>query len=548
MKSMEYLLIVFILGSILPAHATLNDTCPTKTNTDCQVFPTTRTYACSIYIGNQLSYNKEKIDQYNEDLQSAINLIRVVLGNSTCADLLFSLMCSHLHPKCQNIPLLWTDVNKTKPQPQKICAETCRHLHYGVCKNDLNQFGEMVRQFASITISAEVKSLLTELLIYRCNDTNVFPTTLSNPAPECLLITDRNEFQKNDTCDGNGFDYAGNINKTKFNQTCLPWSSACLKQYSLLDISGLNENENFCRNPSGYKEIPWCYISPNGTEWQYCDVPKCPVINGNYSQWSDFGACIGKCGSERYKSRFRTCSSPEPKYGGNNCSLLGPSDERLSCGILECKVNSDSPVTYVAYGIAAGVVVITGIILAIFIYRKKPKNIIAYDQTVLNPETIDILIKRTEEDSMLVQQIYEHLKLFRHCLCSNCIKDWLISLLHDSMASSPVDIPSNISTMMQRLEEYQSKYNNLPDVLNNCHNEKSHNYRDDHENCFYENVVKEWVQECVQYSKLGPMKDGESDDNSQRALAGAFMLKGDKIVPVYDTLLSSRKNVEGDNV
>ena len=63
---------------------------------------------------------------------------------------------------------------------------------------------------------------------------------------------------------------------------------------------------------------------------KYIDDGRDP-INGNWSEWSEFGVCDGNClqsvnGSQ---TRSRTCTNPAPQYGGQICS--GISTESRLC-------------------------------------------------------------------------------------------------------------------------------------------------------------------------------------------------------------------------
>ena len=35
--------------------------------------------------------------------------------------------------------------------------------------------------------------------------------------------------------------------------------------------------KNYCRNPGGSPEGPWCYTTDPSSRWEYCDVPLCPT-------------------------------------------------------------------------------------------------------------------------------------------------------------------------------------------------------------------------------------------------------------------------------
>merc|ERR1719401_2249105 len=34
-------------------------------------------------------------------------------------------------------------------------------------------------------------------------------------------------------------------------------------------------NHNYCRNPNGAKDKPWCFTVDSQKPWEYCEVPKC---------------------------------------------------------------------------------------------------------------------------------------------------------------------------------------------------------------------------------------------------------------------------------
>lgn len=57
------------------------------------------------------------------------------------------------------------------------------------------------------------------------------------------------------------------------------------------------------------------------------------TVNGGWSSWSSWSQCSRDC-SRGIRSRKRTCSSPEPKYGGQTC--LGPAQEYQECNITPC--------------------------------------------------------------------------------------------------------------------------------------------------------------------------------------------------------------------
>ena len=61
------------------------------------------------------------------------------------------------------------------------------------------------------------------------------------------------------------------------------------------------------------------------------------LVDGGWTEWSDWGACSNSCGPGDY-IRDRTCSNPLPQYNGTGCT--GDVSEMASCvGPCTCKHN-----------------------------------------------------------------------------------------------------------------------------------------------------------------------------------------------------------------
>ena len=57
------------------------------------------------------------------------------------------------------------------------------------------------------------------------------------------------------------------------------------------------------------------------------------AVDGGMSQWSNWTECSPDCG-EGQSFRFRLCNSPEPAYGGANCT--GAFKEERNCNLPPC--------------------------------------------------------------------------------------------------------------------------------------------------------------------------------------------------------------------
>ncbi|XP_066924719.1 coadhesin-like [Clytia hemisphaerica] len=57
-------------------------------------------------------------------------------------------------------------------------------------------------------------------------------------------------------------------------------------------------------------------------------------VDGGWSSWGKYGACVGRCGSKGVQRRYRTCSKPRPVDGGKPC--VGPRFSTKTCQKAAC--------------------------------------------------------------------------------------------------------------------------------------------------------------------------------------------------------------------
>ncbi|XP_028416139.1 hemicentin-1-like isoform X1 [Dendronephthya gigantea] len=100
----------------------------------------------------------------------------------------------------------------------------------------------------------------------------------------------------------------------------------------------LNNAKNNCRNPKNSGQRPWCFTTDRNKRWEYCEIPKCTPVDGNYGNWSLKDKCNVSCG-EGFETWQRDCDKPKPKFGGKYCSEIGESVEYRSCLAEPCPVN-----------------------------------------------------------------------------------------------------------------------------------------------------------------------------------------------------------------
>mmetsp|Transcript_31960 Transcript_31960/g.69987 ORF Transcript_31960/g.69987 Transcript_31960/m.69987 type:complete len:174 (-) Transcript_31960:27-548(-) len=77
----------------------------------------------------------------------------------------------------------------------------------------------------------------------------------------------------------NGQTYRGLVSHTASGRTCQSWTSQHPHRINVAeaddDADGLG-NHNFCRNPSGSQDKPFCYTMDSNKETEACNIPECP--------------------------------------------------------------------------------------------------------------------------------------------------------------------------------------------------------------------------------------------------------------------------------
>ena len=85
---------------------------------------------------------------------------------------------------------------------------------------------------------------------------------------ECLVTT-------------RGAEYRGRRSHTSHDRPCQRWDVQQLhsidnfRRPSLFPGGSVHAAQNFCRNPGGTRQHPWCFVTSEGTFWEYCDIPMC---------------------------------------------------------------------------------------------------------------------------------------------------------------------------------------------------------------------------------------------------------------------------------
>ena len=73
-----------------------------------------------------------------------------------------------------------------------------------------------------------------------------------------------------------GSSYQGNISVTSSGIPCQSWTTQCPHRHTMVTTyPELKYARNYCRNPRGSGQRPWCFTSDSVKRWEYCDIPNC---------------------------------------------------------------------------------------------------------------------------------------------------------------------------------------------------------------------------------------------------------------------------------
>ncbi|XP_042365393.1 muscle, skeletal receptor tyrosine-protein kinase [Plectropomus leopardus] len=184
-----------------------------------------------------------------------------------CSPAVRSLLCHSSFPDCNPSGL--------GPAPKPVCREHCLAVKELYCHKEwLVLEGSSSVQpgvFSSVTGSNTHSSLLPNC--------QALPSLRTDPdACTHVPFVDIKRDQITTTCyNDRGRFYQGSANVTRSGIPCQRWRQQVPHQHRLsVDvIPELRNSENYCRNPGGISDKPWCYTSNPNIRWEYCAVPHC---------------------------------------------------------------------------------------------------------------------------------------------------------------------------------------------------------------------------------------------------------------------------------
>ncbi|XP_065096709.1 tyrosine-protein kinase transmembrane receptor ROR2 isoform X2 [Paramisgurnus dabryanus] len=221
----------------------------------CQPY---RGIACARFIGNRSIY-VESLQMQGES-ENRITAAFTMIGTSTqlsdqCSEFAIPSFCYYVFPLCEE--------GTRGPRKRQLCRDECEALENDLCH-------------AEYTIARSNPLILMQLELPACN---LLPHPGSPEAASCIRIGVPPQYSPPDhRCfNGSGANYRGTVSVTKSGYQCQPWSTQYPHSHHLTptEYPELRGGHNFCRNPGGQMESPWCYTLDPNVRVDVCDIQPC---------------------------------------------------------------------------------------------------------------------------------------------------------------------------------------------------------------------------------------------------------------------------------
>ncbi|XP_061887060.1 tyrosine-protein kinase transmembrane receptor ROR2 [Entelurus aequoreus] len=224
----------------------------------CQPY---RGIACARFIGNQSIY-VESLQMQGES-ENRITAALTMIGTSThlsdqCSKFAIPSFCHYVFPLC--------DEGSRSPRRRQVCRDECEALENNLCH-------------AEYSVARANPMILMQLELPRCH---LLPRPGTLDAASCMRIGVPSEklhtqYPTDQSCyNGSGADYRGTVSATTSGHHCQPWSTQYPHSHHLVqEYPELWGSHNYCRNPGGQMQAPWCFTLNPRVRVDICDIQPC---------------------------------------------------------------------------------------------------------------------------------------------------------------------------------------------------------------------------------------------------------------------------------
>ena len=72
-------------------------------------------------------------------------------------------------------------------------------------------------------------------------------------------------------------EYSGTLSQSQSGLSCSRWDEVShnFTEPERYPEASMSDAQNYCRNPDGKGEGPWCYVEDPFVEWDFYNIPAC---------------------------------------------------------------------------------------------------------------------------------------------------------------------------------------------------------------------------------------------------------------------------------
>ncbi|XP_077869507.1 muscle, skeletal receptor tyrosine protein kinase-like [Saccoglossus kowalevskii] len=216
----------------------------------------------------------------NENITRGLWISVDNVDNRQCRIAAEKLLCHYSFPDCDDSVAYY-------PMPKLLCKEECLLVQESICKNEWGVLKLNIDQGIPLKSRGHFH-------FPNCHELPSIHTLGSNGLPKCSVAGIREEDPDLITIDcisGNGDYYRGTQSLSENGVPCQKWSSQSPHTHRFTPdlFSELPETENFCRNPGGVRDRPWCIVTTVNTIWEYCNISQCEndslIVTSTETDW-----------------------------------------------------------------------------------------------------------------------------------------------------------------------------------------------------------------------------------------------------------------------
>ncbi|CAL8125621.1 unnamed protein product [Orchesella dallaii] len=236
----------------------------------CQVY---KGDVCKRFIENRTIYVHSEESQIviESKLQEALKVIQHSEDISArCSEFAIPSLCYSAFPLCPDNLGGGPEENLNFVSPRRLCREECELLEHDLCRQEyaLAKRHPLIGQQLAIPECAELPPL----------GSKESASCIRLGLPHLTAIVEDHTCYKE-----KGMNYRGKIRETESGEPCRPWSHQL--SFKSSDYSELMGGHNYCRNPGGIEQQPWCFSNSEHFRREPCKVPKCGIFGYESKIW-----------------------------------------------------------------------------------------------------------------------------------------------------------------------------------------------------------------------------------------------------------------------